>query len=79
MQWQYAKYISQNSEITNAWIHIVQISQVGEDTYREVSNVAHCKCQRNLYHSVIENKPKPQNRRYSESKTNAHTEWGKES
>lgn len=54
------------------------MSQVEEDAYREESNVAHCKRQRNLYHSVIENKSKPQNRCYSESKTNAYTKQRKE-
>lgn len=54
------------------------MSQVEEDAYREESNVAHCKRQRNLYHSVIENKSKPQNRCYSKSKTNAYTKQRKE-
>lgn len=54
-----------------------QMSQVEEDAYREESNVAHCKSQCNLYHSVIENKSKPQNRCYSKSKTNAYTKPGK--
>lgn len=49
-------------------------NQVWEVTYSEESNVADCKCQRNLYHGVIEYKPEPQHRYYSKSKTEAYTE-----
>lgn len=42
-------------------------------TYCEVGYIAHSKCQRNLNNRVIEYKSQPQDRCYSESKTNTYT------